>query len=180
MANAMKSRLFGFLGASALTLGCMAAATVATPPALTLLTLANARYRSADWGEFQLTDGAYLRPTPPPGGSPDAYKTVFLGPVAHGDLNDDGVEDAAVFLSTQNGGTGHFIELAAVLSRQGSPENVSTVSIGDRIGVEAARIEAGIIILDLRVHGPNDPMCCASQLETWRFELANGQLTRLP
>ena len=37
-----------------------------------------------------------------------------------------------------------------------------------------------MIILDMRVHGPNDPLCCASQLETQRFALQGDQLIRLP
>jgi hypothetical protein len=32
----------------------------------------------------------------------------------------------------------------------------------------------------MRVQGPNDPMCCASQPETWRFKLEGGALVRQP
>jgi hypothetical protein len=90
------------------------------------------------------------------------------------------MEDAVVFLSTQTGGTGHFRELAAVLNRGGLPDNVATVSLGDRVAIESARIQAGVITLDLRVHGPNDGLCCPSQFETWRFRLQDNQLVRLP
>jgi hypothetical protein len=153
---------------------------VIAPPPLTELALKNAMYRSPDWGEFQLVNGAYFRPPMAPGESAEIYKTEFREPAVFGDLNADGAEDAIVFLSTQNGGTGHFIELAAVLNRDSRAENVSTVGLGDRVGVEAARIEAGVIALDMRVHGPNDPMCCASQLETWRFTLEGEELVRQP
>jgi putative hemolysin len=152
---------------------------LASPP-LAEPALKNAMYHSPDWGDFQLVEGVYLRPPQAPGESTEIYKTEFREPVVFGDLNADGAQDAIVFLSTQNGGTGHFVELAAVLNRDGRAENVSTASLGDRVGIEAARIEAGLISLDMRVHGPNDPMCCASQLESWRFRLEGEALVRQP
>jgi putative hemolysin len=162
--------------------GAQAAPAIETVSALplTVLTLKNSMYHSPDWGDFQLVEGVFLRPPQAPGESAEIYKTEFREPGVFGDLDADGVEDAIVFLSTQNGGTGHFVELAVVLNRDGRAENVSTVSLGDRVGIEAARIEAGVIILDMRVHGPNDPMCCASQLETWRFKLEGEALVRQP
>lgn len=147
---------------------------------LTRSALLNAEYHSPDWGNFQLIDGTYHRPPLNPGESPETYVTQLREPVIYGDLNADGVDDAAVFLSTQNGGTGHFVELAAMLNHDGAPENVATVSLGDRQAAEGGRIEEGVIALEMRVHGPNDALCCPSQLETWRFRLENGQLVRLP
>jgi len=176
----MNRRIASLMVASIVLAGCMGVPStpVIAPPPLTELTLKNAMYHSPDWGDFQLVEGVYLRPPLAPGESAEIYKTEFRDPAVFGDLNADGIDDAIVFLSTQNGGTGHFVELAAVLNRDGRAENVSTVSLGDRVGIEAARIEAGVIILDMRVHGPNDPMCCASQLEIWRFRLEGGALVR--
>ena len=147
---------------------------------LTLTTLQNANYHSPDWGDYQLVDGLYHRPPSAPGESPEAYLTQMIEPAAFGDLNADGLDDAVVFLSTQNGGTGNFREMAAVINRGGMPDNVSTVSLGDRVVIEAAQIQAGVITLSMRVQGPNDGLCCPSQLETWRFQLQAGNLVRLP
>jgi hypothetical protein len=168
--------------AALLLAGCggVPSTPVIPAPPLTEVALQNGVYHSPDWGDFQLVEGVYLRTPPVPGESTEIYKTEFREPVVFGDLNVDGAADAIVFLSTQNGGTGHFVELAAVLNRDGRAENVSTVSLGDRVGIEAARIEVGVIILDMRVQGPNDPMCCASQPETWRFKLEGGALVRQP
>ena len=171
-----------FIVASLLLAACggVPSTPIIAPPPLTELTLKNTMYHSPDWGDFQLVEGVYLRPPQAPGESTEIYRTEFREPAVFGDLDADGAEDAIVILATQNGGTGHFVELAAVLNREGRAENVSTVSLGDRVGIEAARIEVGVIILDMRVHGPNDPMCCASQLETWRFRLEGGALIRQP
>jgi putative hemolysin len=149
------------------------------PADLTLASLQNARFHSPDWGDFQLVDGVYHRPPSAPGESPDTNLTQMLEIVAYGDLNADGVRDAVVFLSTQTGGTGHFREMAAMLNRGGQPYNVSTVSLGDRVVIESAQVSSGLITLDMRVHGPNDGLCCPSQLETWRFQFQADQLVRL-
>ncbi len=147
---------------------------------LTLDVLKNAQYHSPDWGDFQLVDGVYHRTPPTANESPDTYLTQLDDRIALGDLNADGQEDAAVFLWTQNGGTGHFVELAAVLNQAGAAQNISTAYLGDRIGVESAQIAGGVITLDLIVHGPDDPLMSGSQPETWRFQVQNGQLIRLP
>lgn len=158
-----------------------AAATAApSAPALTPADLRNAVYQSPDWGTYQLIDGLYHRPGALPGESADVYVTEFIEPVAYGDLNGDGFEDAVVFLSTQNGGTGNFREMAAMINDGGKPVNVSTVSLGDRVVIEAAQIQAGVIMLNMRVQGPNDGMCCPSQAVTWRYQLENGSLVKLP
>lgn len=156
-----------------------------TPPtaepvaALPLDLLRNAAYKSADWGEFMLTDGIYYRTPPTSQESPEAYTTRMLDTVLYGDLNADGAQDALVFLATQNGGTGHFIEMAAMLNSNGGASNAATIFLGDRVAIESGAIEAGVITLNMRVQGPNDGMCCPSQLVTWTFRLENGQFIKI-
>jgi hypothetical protein len=147
---------------------------------LSLDVLRNAAYRSPDWGEFKLADGTYHRSPPTAQESPDIYTTRLLDPVIYGDLNSDGFEDAVVFLSTQNGGTGHFVEMAAVLDLGGVPLNGSTLYLGDRIVIESGMTRGGLITLNLIVHGPNDGLCCPSQHVVWNFRLDNGQLLQIP
>jgi len=143
-------------------------------------TLRNAVYRSQDFGEFQMLDGIYYRTPPTSQESPEVYTTRIHGTIFYGDINSDGFEDALVILNTQNGGTGHFIELAAVINQNGIPENVSTLSLGDRVVVESASVENGTIVLNMRVHGPNDGLCCPSQPALWSFILDENQLVKLP
>jgi len=163
---------------------CLPAGPPATPVevgsrALTLDSLKSARYHSPDWGDFQLVAGVFHRPPSAPGESPEANLTQLIEPVAYGDLNADGLEDAVVFLSTQTGGTGHFREMAAMLNRGGQPFDISTVPLGDRVVIESAHIAGGIITLGMRVHGPDDPLCCPSRSETWHYQLQGAQLVRL-
>ena len=142
--------------------------------------LQNGIYRSPDWGEFQLADGIYYRTLPSSQESSESYTTRFQGPVFYGDVNADGIEDAMVILSTQNGGSGHFVELAAVLNQKGSPYNVATIYLGDRVVVESGKVENGAIVLNMRVQGPNDGLCCPSQAVVWNFVLDGDQLEKLP
>ena len=142
--------------------------------------LMNGTYRSPDWGEFELTDGVYYRTPSTSQESPETYTTRFHGPIFYGDINTDGLEDALVILGTQNGGSGHLIELAAVLNQNGNAYNVATTSLGDRVVVESGKVENGTIVLNMRVQGPNDGLCCPSQFVTWSFALNGNQLVKLP
>lgn len=148
--------------------------------AFSLAALRGGVYRSPDWGEFQLVDGIFYRTPPTSQDSPEAYTTRMQDLVIFGDINADGIEDALVLLNTQNGGSGHFIELAAVLNQDGSTYNISTISLGDRVAVESGRVENGIIVLNMRVHGPDDGLCCPSQPVVWSFVLSGDQLVKLP
>ena len=147
---------------------------------LSLDILRNATYYSPDWGEFQLSNGIYYRTPPTAQESPDIYTTHLLDTILYGDINLDGFQDAVVFLSTQNGGTGHFVEMAAVLNLNGNPSNISTLSLGDRVVIESGAVQNGVITLNLRVQGPNDGLCCPSQLVTWNFHLDSGQVVKTP
>ena len=147
---------------------------------LSLEILRNATYHSPDWGEFQLSNGIYYRIPPNLQESPESYTTHLLDTVFYGDINLDGFQDAVVFLGTQNGGTGRFVEMAAVLNLNGSPSNISTLYLGDRVIIDSGTIQNGLVTLNLGVQGPNDPLLSASQFVTWNFHLDNSQLVKTP
>lgn len=154
-------------------------ASDANPEALSLDVLKNAVYTSPDWGQFQLSDGIFYRTPPTTQESRDAYTTRLMDTVLFGDIDRDGEEDAVVFLATQNGGTGTFIEMAVILSSDGSTASVPDLSLGDRVVIESGMIRDGVITLNMRVHGPNDGLCCPSQSTVWTFRLENGRLVKI-
>lgn len=143
---------------------------------LSMLLIENAQFSSPLWGTFHLTNGIYYRTPSEPNASPEIYSTKLFEPIAYGDLNADGVEDVAVILQTHNGGNGDTKELAALLNQNGQPHNVSTVDIGSPVAVEGLQIQSGKIVVTGRTLGPNDPLCCPSQLTTLQFHLQSGQL----
>jgi hypothetical protein len=99
---------------------------------------------------------------------------------AFGDLNGDGVDDAAVILIESSGGSGNFRYLAAVINEGGAPVNVATQFIGDREQMQSITIEDGEITVDMVAHGPDDPMCCPTQEVTKRYQLRADQLVEVP
>lgn len=107
-------------------------------------------------------------------------ETVNLEKVrGYGDLDADGVEDAAVVLASSGGGSGTFKEIAAVLNQGGVPTHVASADLGDRVKVEAIAVESGTIRAQLIVHDEADPLCCPTKPVTWEYRLQEGTLVKV-
>jgi heat shock protein HslJ len=157
------------------------AAIAATPPTpetasgLTLAVLKNATYHGIYDDPVQLTDGAYEGEPFVEGGA--ARPTVtFIDFYAFGDLNGDGLDDAAVFLAENSGGSGVFGYLAAVVDKEGQPVNVGTQLVGDRTQLKEVTVKNGQIVLNMITQGPNDPFCCPTLEVLQTFELQGEAL----
>ncbi len=161
--------------------GTTNAPLVKTPPPLTLEMLQNAEYQTLNYPQkFKLTGGIYFRPPPVKVESQKDWFTKLAEPVVFGDLNNDGLEDAAVILRSRAGGTGVSVDLAVVINDNGKPANVASRYLGDRVQVKSGFIQDGIISLDLLIHGPNDGLCCPTLSLTWRWMLVNDNLIQMP
>jgi hypothetical protein len=162
-----------------------AAMAQAVPPAtgtdsmggnLTLEALRNATYQGIYAEPVQLTDGKYEGEPFVEGGASRPTVT-FVDPFnALGDLNGDGLEDAAVALAENSGGSGVFLYLAAVVDQNGTPANVATQLLGDRVEIKSVAIDGGEIAIDMVTQGPNDPFCCPSLEVTLRYRLEGERL----
>ncbi len=144
-------------------------------PALTVDALRNATYNIVDFFgsplTVTLTDGHYAS-----GSDPAAvdYLAVSMGDmIAFGDLNYDGLDDAAVILGINAGGTGVFTYIAAVLSAAGAPLHAASVFVDDRPMIPALSILAGEIRAQTVLHGADDPMCCPSMPMDLGYRLYN-------
>ena len=148
----------------------------ATPVELTEDLLKNMTYQDIYDEAVTLTDGLYEGESFVEGGA--SKPTVTLIPfTAFGDLNNDSVNDAAVLLVENSGGTGSFVYLAAVLNSEGTPENVSTMLLGDRVSPESIVIVDGEIVLEAATHAEDDPLCCPSLQTRTIYALQDGELT---
>ncbi len=159
-----------------------ATATTPTAPAadnaLTVEELINATYSGIYTEPVTLVDGKYEgEPFEP--GSASLPTVEYLGE-EFGDLNGDGVEDAAVFLVENSGGTGNFVYVAAQLNQGGQPVDAGAVWIEDRIQIISAAIENGQIKLEITAEGPGDAACCKSHKTNKTYALQNGQLAEIP
>ena len=126
-----------------------------------------------------LQTGEAVQPTDGQYGDTDEYVHMeLLSLRAYGDLDDDGVDDTAVLLATNTGGSGVFVDLAVVLVRDGKPQDTARFFLGDRVKPERMAINGGLIELALVVHGPDDPLCCPTERVVWRFRLVGSDLIR--
>lgn len=112
------------------------------------------------------------------GKNDDNYLEIWTNTFKFGDLNGDGLQDATVILSNNNGMSSHvFYDLAVVINKDGRPYNVTTEDLGDNIVIESLSIKNGEIILRMKVHGTDDPACCPSTKKVVKYVLLNGKLT---
>jgi hypothetical protein len=142
---------------------------------LTEESLKNAAYKGIYPEALVLTAGRYEGEPFVEGGASRPQVTL-IEPYAFGDLNGDGMDDAAVLLVENSGGSGSFVYLAAVLNQDGKPVNKATRLLGDRVQIQALRIESGQIRVETLTHAPNDPLCCPSQESISTFNLEESEL----
>jgi hypothetical protein len=128
-------------------------------------------------GLAPLVNGEYREATAP--GSESETVVALTDFAATGDLNGDGVPDAAVVLATNSGGSGVFIDLAAVVVEDGQPVNVAITPLGDRVQINSLTIQDGQIVVDMVTHGPDDPMCCPTQQVVETYELQGYELVKI-
>jgi len=173
-----RSCLFAVLaGALVAALSACAAEDVPVPtppPELSAAILRSAAYFSqhVDEREIRLANGVFRD-------TARRVAVVFQPEYAAGDLDSDGVPDAAVVLATTTGGSGTFLDLALVLNEDGRPVNAATRFLGDRVPVDRIRIVEGEVQVDLTMHGPADPMCCPSLEVTRRFRYESGEVVEI-
>jgi heat shock protein HslJ len=139
--------------------------------------LATATYTGIEGqGSVTLVDGKWEGEPFVEGGA--SVPAVWLTDVFHlaGDLDGDGAEEAVAHLTFSSGGTGNFGYLA-VMGREGDAiVQEGLAEIGDRVQIRDARIEDRRIVLDVLQVGPEDGLCCPTQLARRAFAMQGGAL----
>ncbi len=148
-----------------------AASASPTPAVLTLETIKNVEYKlnAVDNPRIiRLVDGIFT--------DEDRTEVRLFDQIAIKDLNGDGVEDAAVLVGENFGGSGTFVSLVVFLSQNGQPEQFAAILIDDRPKITSLTIEDGQIVLEALVHGVDDPMCCPTFPITRTYGLGTNGL----
>ena len=155
----------------ALLAGCQTTDTTRVDPS-------NATY-TIDSRTIRLTNGVFDEPTAP--GSAAKATTRLTDNRASGDLNGDGKPDAAVVLTSSGGGSGTFYYAVALLGQGGGKGNATNaILLGDRIGVDAIRIDGGKIIIDTLERRPGEPFTTAPSVPSARtFQVKDGTLSEI-
>jgi hypothetical protein len=153
-------------------------ATVApTASGLTIDQLKNAQYQLGvrdDHAVVQFTDGKYQQGTDAT--TLDFAYIALTDHVAFGDLNGDGIDEAAAMVLENFGGTGNFGMLTIYSNINGLPVFLTSVLIDDRPMINSISIDNGEIFLDAVTHGFDDGGCCPTLQTTRRYALVNNQL----
>jgi hypothetical protein len=142
-----------------------------SPSGLTLDLLNNATYFAPAFGRtVTLVNGSYSINT-----LTEVYNVQILNH-AFGDMNGDGINDAAIVLLENGGGTGQFESVIAIYDSDGTPFQAGTSLLGDRVQVNSIELSSGVITLNMLVQGPNDPMCCPSLAENQSYTMIGSTL----
>jgi hypothetical protein len=99
--------------------------------------------------------------------------------VAFGDLNNDSIEDAAVIFYNVTGGSGCYLDLVAVLNKNGNPKSVASIGLGDRVQVKGIVIKKGVIELKMLSHYEEDGQCCPSKNTAPKFKIKGNKLVEI-
>ncbi len=83
----------------------------------------------------------------------------YFGNEAHGDLNDDGLEDVAFLLTEEGGGSGTFYYVVAALNNgDDSYTGTNAIFLGDRIAPQTTEIHDGQLVVNYADRKSTDPM----------------------
>jgi hypothetical protein len=142
---------------------------VVNTSSLTRESLFNAEYQVPDYGKFRLVNGQYIYKT----GAAQKTSIKLETYTAIVDLNKDGAKDAVVVLSVSPGASHNYKFLAVAINQQGSPVNIDTLYLGDRIKVKKIVLQASG---ELLVHMLNRD---ESGIRVDKFKLQGGRLVKM-
>jgi hypothetical protein len=155
---------------------------IAVTPQSTSSTLdpSNATY-IIDGAPVTLVDGRSEHPAAP--GSAETITTQLFGTPVLGDVNGDGVNDAAVILVQTGAGSGTFYYAAVALATSsGTGSSTGTVGtigtnailLGDRIAPDTTQIANGIVTVNYADRKPTDSMSTPPSIGVSKYLVVAG------
>jgi hypothetical protein len=121
----------------------------------------------------QMVNGVYQEGT---AGGADFVEVHITDFIALGDIDGDGVNEAAALVSESYGGSGVFVFLAVYAAQNDAAVFQASVFVDDRPQINAIAIEDNAVKLDIIIHGKDDPMCCPTLQTQRQYRLVNDQL----
>jgi hypothetical protein len=112
------------------------------------------------------------------GSEPDGIRKLITG-----DLNHDGVPDAAVLFTIEGqNGTNNYVQyLAVFLRKSGHLLYATHVAVGgkNRRSMDLTSIKDNVIFLDTTAYAKRDPSCCPAIKGRTRYALVGSKLTEM-
>jgi hypothetical protein len=102
----------------------------------------------------------------------------FIYDRAFGDLNGDGVTDAAVITEFSTDGTGKLFSLCTVIASLGQPKSSNAIYLCDRIQIKSLKIKSGKIIVSAIIQGSNEGLCCPTQKASITYGIKGEKLVK--
>jgi len=110
-------------------------------------------------------------------GSATKVVTTLADQRVTGDVDGDGRPDTVVILVQQPGGSGTFYYVAVLLNASGGATATPAVLLGDRIKVNALRLDGRIVVVDLLDRSAGQPLTASPSVSvTKRFSVDKGSL----
>ena len=154
---------------------CLSARHRALPPAddKFLIAVSNAVYMGdactdgSPRESIRMTNGSYTTISDP---SSEATRVNYsIKKVVLGDLNHDGVNDAAVVVLVEPlGGTGRWYDLYAVINSHARAVPTVPIFLGDRVEIISAEILSGGIVVEFYDHYPDEGLGVTPTHKTFR------------
>ena len=150
----------------------VAAVPSGPPPTPTLEQLKGATVSGVFDQAVTLADGKYDGPPAAPGTASHPTLMLWEPAVVLGDVDGAPGSEAVAMMSSNSGGSGEFVYVAAFGVRDGKLVNLGTAEVGDRTKLQNLWLQGGKVIMDVVEAGPKDPACCPTQLarKTYAFE----------
>jgi heat shock protein HslJ len=153
-----------------------AAVASGPPPTPTLEQLKGATVSGVFEQAVTLTDGKYDGPPAVPGAASHPTAMLWDTAVVFGDVDGAPGSEAVAMLSSNSGGSGEFVYVAAFGVRDGKLANLGTAEVGDRTKLQNLWLQGGKVVMDVVEAGPKDPACCPTQLARKTYVFEGGAL----
>ena len=108
-----------------------------------------------------------------PGLNNDTTTKIFEA-LTQGDLNNDGLADAAVILTQDFGGSGTFYYIAAAIKNGQGTSGTNAVLLGDRIAPQNTEIRNGVLIVNYAERAPGEPMTVRPSIGVSKYLMLNN------
>lgn len=106
--------------------------------------------------------------------------TRYFGNEAFGDLDHDGVDDAAFLVTQSGGGSGTFYYVVAALKGPNGYSGTNAVFLGDRIAPQPSQIQEGVLFVHYGDRSPNEAMTAVPSIGVSRsFHVEAGILSEI-
>jgi hypothetical protein len=126
-----------------------------TAPASEVARLRNASFQ-VEGLPVTLADGVSETAAAP--GSAARVVTRYFGNEATGDLDGDGVADAAFLITQTRGGSGTFFYVVAAVANAGGYAGTNAVLLGDRVAPQSVRVSDRALVVTYAERGPGAAM----------------------